>query len=530
MIKKGNINDIMGSAKGESPLILIAIVIAIIFGTMLGGWFPDFALNFKILGEVFLNSLMMLVVPLVMLSLIVGVTRLGSMRNLSSVGGRTVGYYLVTTGIAVAIGIIIVNIVKPGKGVSPGESHPEFVYAIGGKMGRTVFLENEYWDRSRYSDKFVVILEDQQIKGGIEQVSDSTVQVKFWESVDARDQYFVIAEDGTRIPFRREGEKLVAYEPQLKQKGIGVSINTSIAGKLKGREEGNIGETLREILVGNEETQKQGLIPSNIFSAMAHMDILPLIFFALLLGVALSFMGDKAANTVQVISTLNDAIMKIVHWIMIVSPLGIFGLITARIGQAGGFQEFLPELVSLGKYSLCVLIGLFIHGVLVLPLVLKFFGRKSPLRYAKGVAAALLNAFSTASSSATLPLTIEGVVEQNDVSNKTASFVLPLGATINMDGTALYEAVAAIFIAQVYGIELEPLMMGVVFLTATLAAIGAAGIPEAGLVTMVIVMKAVDLPIEGIGLLLSIDWMLDRFRTTVNVWGDSVGAAVVDRP
>ncbi len=141
---------------------------------------------------------------------------------------------------------------------------------------------------------------------------------------------------------------------------------------------------------------------------------------------------------------------------------------------------------------------------------------------------ALLNAFSTASSSATLPLTMEGVEKENGVSGRTASFVLPLGATVNMDGTALYEAVAAIFIAQVYGIDLGGGKQVIIFLTATLAAIGAAGIPEAGLVTMVIVLKAAGLPIEGIGLILAIDWLLDRFRTTLNVWGDAVGAAVID--
>jgi Na+/H+-dicarboxylate symporter len=175
-----------------------------------------------------------------------------------------------------------------------------------------------------------------------------------------------------------------------------------------------------------------------------------------------------------------------------------------------------------------VLVGLAVHGFVVLPLILKLIGRRKPGRYARGVAAALLNAFSTASSSATLPITLEGVEKQNGVSNRTASFVLPLGATINMDGTALYESVAAIFIAQVYGIHLPPVMQIVIFLTATLAAIGAAGIPQAGLVTMVIVLRAVGLPIEGIGLLLTIDWLLDRFRTTVNVWGDSVGAGVIE--
>jgi len=253
-----------------------------------------------------------------------------------------------------------------------------------------------------------------------------------------------------------------------------------------------------------------------------------LIIFSLLLGAALSVLGPKVQTTIDVISMLNDGVMKIVHWVMLFAPAGIFGLVATRIGQAGGFNGFLPELLSLGKYSFTVLAGLAIHGFIVLPLILKFVGKRKPSKYIKGVGAALLNAFSTASSSATLPLTIQGVEEENGISRRTASFVLPLGATINMDGTALYEAVAAMFIAQIYGIPMTPVMQGVIFLTATLAAIGAAGIPEAGLVTMVIVLKAVGLPIEGIGLILAIDWLLDRFRTTVNVWGDSVGAGVIE--
>jgi solute carrier family 1 (high affinity glutamate transporter) protein 1 len=188
----------------------------------------------------------------------------------------------------------------------------------------------------------------------------------------------------------------------------------------------------------------------------------------------------------------------------------------------------MPELTALGKYSFTVLFGLAIHGIIVLPLILKIIGRRSPGKFVRGMGPALLSAFSTASSSATLPITMQGVEEENGISNRTASFVLPLGATINMDGTALYESVAAIFIAQVYGIPLSPVMQAVIFLTATLAAVGAAGIPQAGLVTMIIVLRAVNLPIEGIGLLLAIDWLLDRFRTTVNVWGDSVGAGVIE--
>ena len=521
-------NTVSKSNKRKRPSILLGIIIAIIIGTIVGGWFPDFAVRFNILGEVFLNSLMMIVVPIVMLSLIIGITHLGDIRNLGSIGGKTVVYYIVTTSIAVIIGIIIVNIIKPGEGVSPGETHSDYTYIIDNDK-RTIHLENGKFDKNQYSGQYVLILMDQEVKGVIESFSENEVKVKFWENLKTEELYYITAENGTKLPFHRVDGQLISAEPQLKSKGIGVEISSFIKGDLNNKDVRNIGNTLNELLIGNKKTDKQGLIPSNIFSAMVHMDILPLIFFAILLGVALSLLGEKAVSTIQVLSTLNDAIMKIVHWIIIISPFGIFGLIAARIGLAGGFKGFIPELISLGKYSITVMIGLAIHGLIILPLILKIFGKTNPGKYAKGVATALLNAFSTASSTASLPLTLKGVVEENKVSDKTASFVLPLGATVNMDGTALYEAVAVIFIAQIYGIHLPPVSMGIIFLTATLAAIGAAGIPQAGLVTMVIVMKAVNLPLEGIGLILSIDWILDRFRTTVNVWGDSIGAAVIDK-
>jgi len=213
--------------------------------------------------------------------------------------------------------------------------------------------------------------------------------------------------------------------------------------------------------------------------------------------------------------------------VIALAPVGIFALIAARMGASGGWAGFWPELVRLAWYASTVILGLIIHGLITLPLILLLFARRNVLRYVRNMLTALSTAFSTASSSATLPLTVECVEKKNGISNRVASFVLPLGATINMDGTALYEAVAAVFIAQVYGIALGPVEQVIVFLTATLASIGAAGIPEAGLVTMVMVLRAVDLPIEGISLLLVIDWFLDRCRTTVNVWGDAVGAAVV---
>ena len=289
-----------------------------------------------------------------------------------------------------------------------------------------------------------------------------------------------------------------------------------------------------EIIKGKEnmsiiEVLLLEFVSPNLFESAVEFDILPLIVASILFGAAFAALGRENKPIVDIFSLLDKAVMKIVHWIMIFTPLGIFGLIAERIGLAGGGSHVMDLAAELGKYFLCVVLGLFIHGVIILPAILFFLSKRHPLEYVSHLGKALLTAFSTASSSATLPLTMEGVIEEAGVSPKVGRFVLPLGATVNMDGTALYEAVAAIFIAQSYGIELDIPQMVIVFCTATLASIGAAGIPEAGLVTMVLVLKSVGLPIEGIGLILAIDWLLDRFRTTINVWGDCVGAAVIDK-
>ena len=269
------------------------------------------------------------------------------------------------------------------------------------------------------------------------------------------------------------------------------------------------------------------MVPTNIFRSMVEMDVLPLIVFSLLFGGTLTTLGERAQSVIDFVNGVNHAIMKIVHIVIAFAPIGILALIAARMGKSGGWAGFWPELIKLAWYASTVIVGLLIHAFVVLPLILLLVARRRVFRYGRNMLTALSTAFSTASSSATLPLTMECVEEKNGISKRVGSFVLPLGATINMDGTALYEAVAAVFIAQVYGISLGPVEQVIIFLTATLAAIGAAGIPEAGLVTMVIVLRAVGLPIEGITLLLVIDWFLDRCRTTVNVWGDSVGAGVI---
>ncbi|MDX8392240.1 MAG: dicarboxylate/amino acid:cation symporter [Mariprofundaceae bacterium] len=269
------------------------------------------------------------------------------------------------------------------------------------------------------------------------------------------------------------------------------------------------------------------LVHPNIIAAAADMKLLPIIVFCIAFAAALSTLGERGRPVISFFEALNDGMMKLVEWIMWFAPIGVFALIASKLGSAGGGEAFVAQLAGLGKYALAVISGLLTHAAL-LCLLLVFLARRQVGDYIRHMATALMTAFSTASSSATLPLTLEGV-KMAGVDEKARRFVLPLGATVNMDGTALYEAVAVLFIAQAYGIDLSFGQQMLVLITATMAAIGAAGIPEAGLVTMVIVLEAVGLPLEGIGLLLAIDWFLDRCRTTVNVFGDSVGAAVVGR-
>lgn len=266
------------------------------------------------------------------------------------------------------------------------------------------------------------------------------------------------------------------------------------------------------------------IFPTNIFKALAEDRVLPVIFFSLLLGSALATIKEKSGVLVPFFDGLNEVMMKITEWIMALAPLGVFALMATTVGKMG-LSVFKP----LALYMFAVLAGLGIHAFLVLPGLLRFVGRYSPWPFFKSMLSALATAFSTASSAATLPVTMECLERRAGVPNKVVSFVVPLGATVNMDGTALYEAVAAIFIAQAYGITLTLPQQLTVSLTATLASIGAAAIPGAGLVTMVIVLRAVNLPIEGIGMILAVDRILDMCRTTVNVWGDACGAAVIAR-
>jgi len=272
----------------------------------------------------------------------------------------------------------------------------------------------------------------------------------------------------------------------------------------------------------------RGLLSPNLFEAAANGELLPLILFALAFGAALSMSGEQGRPVLAFFDGVFAAVLKLVHGLMWVGPIGVFGLVAARFGAAGGSEGIVALLSGLGWFTITVVGGLAIHAALTLGLLVRLVAGRSPLAYARDLGTPITTAFATASSSATLPFTLDAV-ESAGVDERASRFVLPLGATINMDGSALYEAVAAVFIAQAWGIDLSLGALVALFVTATLSTIGAAGIPEAGLVTMVVVLEAVGLPLEGLGLLIAIDWFIDRFRTAVNVWGDGVGAAVVAR-
>ena len=295
--------------------------------------------------------------------------------------------------------------------------------------------------------------------------------------------------------------------------GIGVSLS---GGEVKVKE---VAFSFKELLIS--------LIPENFFKALVDFNVLAVIVATILFSLAvLSVEWRRELLLKQVIAELDASLMKLTSWIIKTAPVGVCSLIAGKIASLGGASALKPILYSLSKYVLTVLTGLSIHALITLPLLYLLFTRKNPYSLIARVREALITAFATASSSATLPITI-AVATAAGIKRQVTRFTLPLGATVNMDGTALYEAVAAVFLAQAYGIELTLPQYLVIFLTATLAAIGAAGIPEAGLITMVLVLESVGIPVEGIGIILAFDWFLDRCRTAINVLGDIVGAAII---
>jgi len=267
------------------------------------------------------------------------------------------------------------------------------------------------------------------------------------------------------------------------------------------------------------------MVPTNIVSAAANGQMLGLIFFSLLFGYFMTkIQEDYAEAQFNFWQGVYETMMRITDWVMLFAPIGVFALV-AKVVASTGFDAFKP----LAWFFLSVVVALGIHFFLTLPLLLRFIGRVNPVRHYQAMVPALLTSFSTASSSATLPITMECVEKNAGVSNRTSSFVLPLGATVNMDGTALYECVAAMFIAQAYGIELTFATQFTIVLVALLTSIGVAGIPAASLVAISIILATIGLPVEGIGLILAVDRILDMMRTSTNVFSDSCGAVIIGK-
>ena len=384
--------------------ILIAFALSVLYGL----FFSDHVHLIAWMGDVFIKALKMIIIPLIFTSIISGIANVGSGDNLGRLGIKTIGYYLSTSTVALCIGLVVVNIFKPGVGADLG--------------------------------------------------------------------------------FANQVE------------GLGVAKES-------------FGSTLMNI------------VPDNLFVAMVENQMLSIIFFAILMGFFITKIKDKSQKILLgFFDSLFELIMKITLFIIKFTPYGIFGIVAKQIAENNDLGELFSRL---GLFMLVVILALFIHAFVVLPIVLRTIGRVNPVKHFNAMRTPLITAFSTSSSNATLPLTMNAVKKNSGVSTKISSFTLPLGATVNMDGTALYELVAAMFIAQAYGIELTITEQIIGVLTGLLASIGAAGIPMAGLVMISVVLSAMGLPLEGVGLILAVDRILDMFRTTVNVWSDSCGAVII---
>jgi Na+/H+-dicarboxylate symporter len=409
--------------------IILGLILGLIYGVMSAtfGW-SKFTIDWIVpFGDIFLNLLKLIAMPLVIASLITGVASLADLQKLSRIGGKTLAIYIGTTAIAVTLGLFLVNILQPGKGV------PQDLQAK---------LQATY-----------------QAEAGIKTQAAETVKER---------------------------------------------------GPLK-------------VFVD--------MVPGNFFdSASDNGNMLQIVFVAILFGIALIMVpAEKSKPLISFFDSLTFAVIKVVDMIMLIAPYGVFALIakTINIVAADDISSVIELLSALGFYSLVVAGGLTIHMLVVYPSLLKIFTKMPIMTFFKGIGPAQLLAFSTSSSGATLPVTMERCEKNLGVSEEVSSFVLPLGATINMDGTALYQAIAAVFIAQALGLGLGLTAQLQIILTAVLASIGTAAVPGAGIIMLVIILETVGVPTAGIALILGVDRILDMCRTVTNVTGDATVATCV---
>uniref|UniRef100_A0A8I3PED0 Amino acid transporter n=1 Tax=Canis lupus familiaris TaxID=9615 RepID=A0A8I3PED0_CANLF len=459
---------------------ILLTVSAVVIGVSLAFALRPYQLTYRQIkyfsfpGELLMRMLQMLVLPLIVSSLVTGMASLDN-KATGRMGMRAAVYYMVTTVIAVFIGILMVTIIHPGKGSKEGlhrEGRIETIPTADAFMDlvRNMFPPNlvEACFKTQYSTRLV-----------------------------------------TRTIVRTEnGSELGTSMPPPSSMDNGTSLLENVTWALG---------TLQEVLSFEETVPVPG--SANGINALG------LVVFSVAFGLVIGGMKHKGRVLRDFFDSLNEAIMRMVGIIIWYAPVGILFLIAGKILE---MEDMAVLGGQLGMYTLTVIVGLFLHAGGVLPLIYFLITHRNPFPFIGGVLQALITAMGTSSSSATLPITFRCLEEGLGVDRRITRFVLPVGATVNMDGTALYEALAAIFIAQVNNYELNLGQITTISITATAASVGAAGIPQAGLVTMVIVLTSVGLPTEDITLIIAVDWFLDRLRTMTNVLGDSIGAAVIE--
>jgi len=428
------------------------------------GW-NQFTLNYiQPLGDIFINILKLIAVPLVLFSIIGGVASLGDIKKLGRLGAKTLGLYLLTTFFAVTLGLVLVNVFQPGTGASD------------------------------------------------ELKTNNRIRYELW-----RDAHGIEALDDIHLV---QDPSLAGRVAEIRGKQEG--MNAWVADKLSKAENASKSGPLQPLV---------DVVPKNIFQSLSDMAMLQIIFFAVFFGVVLVKLEEpKRGSLIRAIDGLNDVFVGMVWMVMKAMPVFVFALMAGQIVKAAGtdpekFQELLSFLLC---YGLVVVLGLALMIFVVYPTIASL-GIKgmTPRKFIAAMRDAQITAFSTSSSVATLPVTMRCVQDNLGVSERTTSFVLPIGATVNMDGTSLYQAVAVVALAQFHMVELSLAQQAVIVLTATLASIGAAAIPSAGLVLMIIVLESVGLNPAWIALIFPIDRILDMCRTVVNVTGDGTVSALV---
>uniref|UniRef100_A0AAR2IHF5 Amino acid transporter n=1 Tax=Pygocentrus nattereri TaxID=42514 RepID=A0AAR2IHF5_PYGNA len=458
--------------------LLILSVLAVVIGCLLGFFLRTKQLSeqevkyFQFPGELLMRMLKMLILPLVVSSLMSGLAALEPKCS-SRLGLITVSYYLWTTFLAVVVGIVMVLIIHPG-GVAQKEDSEDSSKPIMSSADalldliRNMFPENLVQATfQQYRTNSVPIMK-----------TPKTTVSSLTETTTRRPLIYDVQDDN--------GSDVQNFQLDL--------------------------------------TPPPDVVFRTLPGTSEGMNVLGIVIFSATMGIMLGRMGPNGSALVNFCQSLNEAVLKIVAIVIWYFPFGIVFLVAGKILEMSDPSDMGKKL---GFYAITVVMGLILHGLFILPSMYFFITKKSPIVYIRGILQALLISLATSSSSATLPITFKCLLENNHIDRRIIRFVLPVGATINMDGTALYEAVAAIFIAQVNNYELDFGQIITISITATAASIGAAGIPQAGLVTMVIVLTSVGLPTDDITLIIAVDWALDRFRTMVNVMGDALATGIM---